>query len=219
MIYSDDRKLALAGWLKKHDFVSYEIPLKLQKFLFFYESASKVAGKKYDFYKLRGYKNGPVFSQVWGDYTKERSSFDHEADNSYAKNASKIIDSNLANKIGFFIKTCTEEELSGITHSMNIWSSKKERILSGEYQVDLEEKDFSNNDAEIMNNIVSAYSNDFIENSKVLQIKNKIFLLSKNDIAKFTPIQMDTLQELANEPELENPVYIAIDETGRLLVD
>ena len=70
-----------------------------------------------------------------------------------------------------------------------------------------------------MNNIVSAYSNDFIENSKVLQIKNKIFLLSKNDIAKFTPIQMDTLQELANEPELENPVYIAIDETGRLLVD
>lgn len=30
---------------------------------------------------------------------------------------------------------------------------------------------------------------------------------------------MDTLQELANESSLENPVYVNIDESGRLLVD
>ena len=49
MIYSDNRKLALSGWLKENDYSSYVVPLKLQKFLFFYESASKVAKKEYDF--------------------------------------------------------------------------------------------------------------------------------------------------------------------------
>lgn len=217
MIYSDERKLTISGWLKKYDHVSYEIPLKLQKFLFFYESASKVYGNKYDFRKLRGYKNGPVFSQVWGDYTKERPLFDEKATISYDEKKSEFIDSVLANKIDFFIKTCTEEELSGITHSMNIWKSKSDRILSGEYQVDLEEKDFTNNDTELIKNIVSAYSEDFISNSEVLPIKDKIFILPKS--YAISPIQMDVLQELANESSLENPVYVTMDETGRLLID
>ena len=99
MIYSDNRKLALSGWLKENDYSSYVVPLKLQKFLFFYESASKVAKKEYDFYKLRGYKNGPVFSQVWGDYTKERTLFDNEATKQYTENGSEIIDLTLADKI------------------------------------------------------------------------------------------------------------------------
>lgn len=219
MIYSNERKLALAGWLNKNDFSSYNVPLKLQKFLFFYESASKVYGKKYDFYKLRGYKNGPVFSQVWGDYTKERSLFDEKAVTLYEENGSEFIDSTIVNKIDFFIKTCTEDELSGITHSMNIWNSKKRRIASGEYQVDLEDNDFTDDDAEIIKNIMSAYSDEFIDNSKVLPIKDKIFLFSKSDATKLSPIQMDTLHELANEPSLENPVYVSVDTKGSLLVD
>lgn len=217
MIYSDERKLTISGWLKKYDHISYEIPLKLQKFLFFYESASKVYGNEYDFRKLRGYKNGPVFSQVWGDYTKERPLFDEKVTISYDEKKSEFIDPVLANKIDFFIKTCTEEELSGITHSMNIWKSKSGRILSGEYQVDLEEKDFTDEDTELIKNIVSAYSEDFISSSEVLPIKDKIFILPKN--YAISPTQMDVLQELANESSLENPVYVTMDKTGRLLVD
>lgn len=144
--------------------------------------------------------------------------FDNEATKQYTENGSEIIDLTLADKIGFFIKTCTEDELSGITHSMNIWRSKRDRILSGEYQVDLEDKDFTSDDAEIINNIVSAYSKEFIQNVKVLPIKIKFFCFLKN-AAVLTPVQMDTLQELANESSLENPVYVNIDESGRLLVD
>ena len=73
MINSDDRKLELSGWLMENDEDSYNDPLKLQKFLFFYESFSKANGKPADFDYLRGYKNGPVFSSVYGDYTKERN--------------------------------------------------------------------------------------------------------------------------------------------------
>lgn len=35
MLYSDDRKLALCGWLHENDLKSYESPLRLQKYLFF----------------------------------------------------------------------------------------------------------------------------------------------------------------------------------------
>ena len=42
----------------------------------FYENFAKTFGEQPDFSHLRGYKKGPVFSNVWGDYTKERASFD-----------------------------------------------------------------------------------------------------------------------------------------------
>ena len=37
MIYSSKRKLALSGWLKENYEDVYNIPLKLQKYLLFYE--------------------------------------------------------------------------------------------------------------------------------------------------------------------------------------
>ena len=75
MINSNTRKLTLSGWLRKNNPREYDSPLKLQKFLLFYELLSKTAGEQADFDHLRGYKRGPVFSNVWGDYTKERISF------------------------------------------------------------------------------------------------------------------------------------------------
>ncbi len=68
MIYSNDRKRCLSGWLHQNSTIAYNTALKLQKFLLFYECFSKVSGEKADFGHLRGYKRGPVFSQVWGDY-------------------------------------------------------------------------------------------------------------------------------------------------------
>lgn len=76
MIISNNRKQYLSGWLKNNYYSAYETPIKLQKFLFFYESFSKVRDQIVDFSYLKGYKKGPVFSQVWGDYTKERDEFD-----------------------------------------------------------------------------------------------------------------------------------------------
>lgn len=68
MIYSNERKLCLSGWLMEHHEIEYNTPLKLQKFLLFYEAFTKVSGETPDFSHLRGYKKGPVFSNVWGKY-------------------------------------------------------------------------------------------------------------------------------------------------------
>lgn len=218
MINSSKRKLALAGWLQVNDIISYNVPLKLQKFIFFYECACKVNEKPYEFDRLKGYKNGPVFSAVWGDYTKDRHEFDTHAKEECESNT---IDNNIALKIGFFIKTCTEEELSEITRTMNIWNAKKDRILSNEYQVPLDDDDFNSEDKQLINNILSVYPLEVINNSEVITIKNKVFILSKKDSTELSPQQWDTLNELSNLNELENPIHIAIDKEkkGRLLVD
>lgn len=64
---SSKRKLSLSGWLKENDNVSYNTSLKLQKFLFFYEVLTKIAGEQAEFTYLTEYKNDLIFSNVWYD--------------------------------------------------------------------------------------------------------------------------------------------------------
>ena len=54
MLWSNERKLALSGWLNENHRSSYSSSLKLQKFLFFYECFSKVDGEEHDFSNLKG---------------------------------------------------------------------------------------------------------------------------------------------------------------------
>lgn len=218
MIYSDDRKLALSGWLKEDSIDEYLSPLKLQKFLFFYEAMSKLDNDNADFSHLRGYERGPVFSQVWGDYTKERSEFNTEASKAYQTNTSKV-NSDRAKICSFIVKVFTEKELSDITHVMNIWKSKEERILSREYQVNLDEKDFNDDDKIIVKNLKDAFPIEFINNSYVIRVENNNFIISKDDEKRLKEEHLDTLYKLSKLETLENPVYTYIDDEGVLVVD
>ena len=98
MINSNERKLTLSGWLRSHNPREYDSPLKLQKFLLFYELFTKIAGEQADFDHLKGYKRGPVFSNVWGDYTKERISFNNAITEAYDKNQGNV-ENNRAKKV------------------------------------------------------------------------------------------------------------------------
>lgn len=118
MIYSNERKLCLSGWFKENSEKSYSKSLKLQKFLLLYEAFAKTSGEKTDFSHLRGYKKGPVFSNVWGDYTKERTAFDTAAMKTYEAKKDSVNETR-AKKCGFIVETMTEEELSELTHKMN----------------------------------------------------------------------------------------------------
>lgn len=219
MVYSNSRKLMLSGWLKNNYPIAYDTPLKFQKFLLLYESFSKIYGDKCDFSSLRGYKRGPVFSNVWGDYTKERSAFDKSADREYGRSSDKINEER-AEKSAFIVNTLTENELSDLTHSMNLWNNKKDRILSGERQVTLDEEDFNQHDIDMMQKLYDMFSIDEIRNSKIISTDKHYFILNKSDYAKLTEQQMDTLFTLSNsDTELNNPVYVEIDEDGRLLID
>lgn len=218
MIYSNERKLSLSGWLMKNFEAEYNTPLKLQKFLLFYEAFSKVSGENPDFSHLRGYKKGPVFSNVWGDYTKERAAFNSAAKENYERNGSKI-DIGRAKKCAFLVGTLTEKELSDLTHQLNLWKSKEKRIMNGEYQVDLSEKDFNSDDEKMIHLLDSMYSETLINNSVIFHLDRNYFVFQKEEAQKLTEEHFDILLTLAEQENLHNPVYVEMDEEGRLLID
>lgn len=218
MIYSNNRKLCLSGWLKHNNVKEYDTPLKLQKFLLLYEAFSKVAGESVDFSHLKGYKKGPVFSHVWGDYTKERIAFDKAAEECYTSKKGTINELR-AKKCAFIVATLSERELSDLTHKMNIWKTKESRIMEGEYQVGLSESDFNQDDFKLIELLDQMYPIEMINNSDIVALDNHYFVFSKEDKQKLTEEHMDTLLILAENEQLYNPIYVEIDNEGRLIVD
>lgn len=221
MIYSNERKLCLSGWLKENNNVLYETPLKLQKFLLFYEAFAKVSGENPDFSHLKGYKNGPVFSNVWRDYIKERSNFNSAAQDVFTNNSVKI-DTVRAEKCAFIVSTMTEKELSDLTHQMNLWKCKEERIMNGECQVDLSESDFNSDDEKLIRALDTMYPSQLVENSTIVCLDRNYFVFTKSDAQHLTEEHFDTLLTLAENEELYNPVFVDIvdiDGRGELIVD
>lgn len=218
MVNSNRRKLALSGWLRQHSRNEYDTPLKLQKFLLLYESFSKVSGETPDFGHLRGYKRGPVFSNVWGDYTKEREAFNEAAEESFRRGLSEINEER-AKKCAFVVGVLSENELSELTHTMNLWKAKERRIMSGEYQVDLDERDFNENDSRLISMLDAMYPIDLIDDSEIIEIDNHYFVFRKSDTRRLTEEHFDILSILTEKEQLHNPVYVEIDEGGRLIID
>lgn len=217
MINSSERKLALSGWLKENNSVAYNSPLKLQKFLVFYEILSKMSGYYAEFNSLKGYKNGPVFSNVYGDYTKARKTFDREVEKIYKDNTT-LVDNLIVKQANIIVQTLTEKELSDLTHKLNLWKAKETRIMSGEYQVPLNEADFNLEDENLMRTLISIYPQELIDSAFVIPMDNKFFIFSKADQEQITEAHFDTLLELAGYEDLHNPVFVEI-ENGRLVID
>jgi hypothetical protein len=218
MLNSNLRKLALSGWLRQHGQAEYGSALRLQKFLFFYEAMAKVDGVTADFYGLKGYQRGPVFSQVWGDRQHENSLFSESASEAYRKNPSLVNDER-ASICHFIVSVFSEEELSDITHSMNIWSCKRDDIMSGAYNVELDERDFNENDVSITQQLKDAFPLSMVENSIVVALGRNSFIIPKEDEAKISEQHYDALFAISQSGQVENPVYASIDENGAIVVD
>lgn len=216
MGYVDMFKKKLCGWLQENHIELYNSSLKLQKFLFFYECFSKVKGLPYDFSGLKGYLQGPVFSSIYGCYTKEREWFDIEVYNSFHMDLSfqgRVMDDLTVDQAAFLCNIMTESEISEITHHMNIWSAKADRIRAGEKQVPLDESDFNEADTCFVTDLSRMYSRELIDNMYVVPVMNKRFLFSKNDAKDLTDEHRFVLRELVEKcsDELVNPVYAEID--------
>lgn len=217
MINSNLRKRALAEWLKTNDPTSYESSLKLQKFLFFYECFSKMSSDNPDFSHLQGWKKGPVFSNVWGDYTKERDEFD--------QNISDVdiqkVNVERAKRADFIVKVASETELTELTHLFDIWKAKKDKINKGNIGVTLSETDFSEHDMELSHFLFNMFSDEVINNSHVIRIDNYYFVFHKSDEDKIGEVQYDTLCEIAKHPleDMANPIFAEIDEEGAVVIN
>lgn len=218
MVYSNDRKLALSGWLRENNSKAYGSPLRLQKYLFFYEAFCKVENQVYDFDRLRGYKRGPVFSTVWGDYTKDREEFNRVATEKYDIHKN-VVDERYARRASFVVSVLSERELSQLTHKYRIWNAKAQQIMAGEQQVELQDSDFGEEDYKMTKMLETMYPDELIADSDVLSVDETHFVFAKDDIVKLTECHLDTLSLIAEKAELQNPVFVEINESGGLILD
>ena len=217
MLNSSKRKQALSGWLKTKDPQEFADPLKLQKFLFFYEIISKVEEKDYELTKLKGYAAGPVFSDIYGDYRYNKDLFNQTIVSALKEN-NNVVNEDIATFCLFLIQTQTREELSEITHQLDIWKSKQDMIEWGEWQTSLHESDLSVSDAEFIKRLRGIYPKAYTDTKKVVKMNQNRFVFSAEDYHRLTPTHYDTMKKLAEFEELFNPVYTEIDVDGGLLV-
>ncbi|MBQ9210826.1 MAG: hypothetical protein IJ153_03920 [Clostridia bacterium] len=215
MLNSTSRKLALAGWLHVNAPDAYNNSLRLQKFLFLYEALCKAEGKEYEFSHLKGYERGPVFSTVWGDYTKEQEAFNIASRKQFEKLGDKI-DAENAIKMAFIVKTSTDNELSELTHQFDIWKKQEPRIVAKEKQVELLDSDFQERDVQLITLLGNMYDVDQIIDSAIVHCNNKYYVFSTEDAKRLTEQHYDDLYKLSDNDDLINPVFTEIDSEGVL---
>ncbi|MBT2153577.1 hypothetical protein [Enterococcus faecalis] len=223
MLNTNIRKMGLCAWFMKHHTMEFFSSLKLQKFLFFYESYSFAMNDDVDMSYLTGYKNGPVFTDVYGYYTYRYSEFKNHLLTIYDETKEKFnaldisIDMDIAKKAAFLVSILSESELSDLSHSFDVWKVKEARIESGEKQVRLNSFDFSENDKVLARNLYDLYSLEQINNWEIISVNNMKFLIDLKQKELLTEELEASLQELSKQ-ELDNPVYISI-ENGVIVVD
>ncbi len=83
----------------------------------------------------------------------------------------------------------------------------------------LYEEDFDEGDARMIHMLEKMYPLSLMENSCVFKINGFTFLFSREDAAGLTEQHLDVLSDIADEGELHNPVYVSIDEEGRMDID
>ena len=211
---SNRHKLELSSWLLKNQSEEFSSSLKLQKFIFFYEAFTKLENQEADFGYLRAYINGPVFSDVFGDYTyrKEFLTSSISEINSY-----ESLNLDRAKMAGFIVKILNEEELSKLTHEFNIWKVQ-EPLIGRISNISMREEDFSLEDFQLLKSLQEMYPVEMYDEVEVLPIGDKNFVISKEDIEKLSEEQRNVFINLA-EQDLHNPVFVTMSEDGVLLID
>ncbi|HCX9577094.1 TPA: DUF4065 domain-containing protein [Staphylococcus aureus] len=213
-IYSEEIKLKKLKWLKINGYLESMSPLQIQKFLFFSEMFNLVTNEDYTLHKLRAYKNGPVYSDVYGDITYRKTELLKELD-TVEINYNSTQEENL-NKVLFITNTQTNEDLSEITHNLDLWSSKIDLINQNVQNIPIEDKDITDKDRNSISNFYSYAKH--LSDYQNIKIKDKIFLISNNDINKLEDNMLQTLEMVSDDSNLINPVYIDIED-GVLLID
>lgn len=214
MLNSSKEKINKLAWLNQRRKINSIPRLKVQKFLYFYEMFQKISGNVFEIDSLKAYRNGPVFSEVYGDINyRELEVYD-----AISSIQSPEINRETAEQALFIIDTMSERELSELTHTFDMWNSKKQRIERGEKHIPIVDSDITARDIATLKQISPEYP---LENSDyhVIDMQNKKFVVSASDYKKLSEIHYDLLEQLSNEDSLFNPVYISIEEDGGLLVD
>ena len=215
-INTSDSRIKKVAWLNNRQDISSYSKLQLQKFLFFYEMFQFAESKEYDFSSWKAYKNGPVFSNFYGDITyREDEVVDSIKRFSDGLDSGDIDEENaLTSK--FLIETLTDSELSSLSHEFNFWNTHNKEISENIKQIDMKERDITQEDIDLVQ-LIKISEPEY--HYKIIKIANKRFVVSEEDFNKLSENHLELLDILSVDDNLLNPVYIKVDCEGRLLID
>lgn len=232
MINSNNSKIRLMAWLFYNNSKSFSSSLRLQKFMFFYEmfQENEVSGKG-NFRSLKAYKNGPVFSIAYGDYTyriDELVNRIKETKDTLSNYCSEIVDHtknklilNLPNArlANFITSIMTESELSEFTHNFTAWKEREDEVRRGIRDIPIENVHLSEEDKYILDSLKEMYPQELIERYNSIEVGSKYFLISKDQMSQISKEQETALLTLSEDDSLHNPVFVEINEEGVLEID
>lgn len=219
MMFSDDRKFALSGWFQVHERELYNRRFKLQIFLILYEFFSEIENDEADLNFLFGVEKGPVFGAVWDDYGTICDGF-HINSKSFYEDKVININENRAKRCAFIVQTLTEEEWSSLMKKLNIYKAKESEILNHKYKIaELDLADLNDEDINLITMLDNLYPSELVENSEIISVKEKKFVVSKVDYEIIIQNHMERLEKLAKKTNLHNPVFVKLDDKGNLVVD
>ena len=84
---------------------------------------------------------------------------------------------------------------------------------------ELDWNDFNDADINLITILANQYPSELVENSKIIVVKEKKFVVSKMDHEKIIQNHMERLEKLAKKPKLHNPVFVKLDDEGELVVE
>lgn len=183
------------------------------KIFIFIWNVSICRKKDSDFTFLKAYKNGPVFSNFYGDITYRKDEIQEYLNQ---KQDDFDIDENNARISQFIINTMTDSELSELTHQFNMWSTHKEEIDAGKKQIPMSKEDITDDDI-VMLELLKSSEPDY--GYEILRIGQKNFVFSKEDFVTLNEEHLELLDSLSTNEELLNPVYVEVESNGRLVID
>ena len=98
-------------------------------------------------------------------------------------------------KCEFLISILSDQDLTELMQHMHTWNNQMIEAL------------------------YSMYSIDFILQSNVVTLGNYYFVMHKTESNRLTADHYHTLAVLANRTDLHNPVFVSLDQKGKLIVD
>ena len=168
---------------------------------------------------LFGIEKGPVFGAVWTDYGKICDAF-HINSKSFYEDKVININEDRAKRCAFIVQTLTEEEWSSLMKKLNIWKAKESEILNHKYKIaELDLADLNDEDINLITMLDNQYPSELVENSEIITVKEKKFVVSKIEHEKIIQNHMERLEKLAKKPKLHNPVFVKLDDKGKLVKD
>ncbi|MCV3734360.1 hypothetical protein OF375_02110 [Ureaplasma miroungigenitalium] len=214
MINTKHLFLGLLKWLVEQKIWGQINHLKIHKFVFFYMLFAWLIGSEYDFSYLSGYTNGPVFTQIYGDYV-----YRYNLLNGCLKQNINvcIVSDRCAQKALFLVMTHTNEELKLLTHSFLFWNqqlwSSNLKEDNHSFCIDL----LGDKDKKMVSFLYECCLD--YEIVKIILIREKYFVMLKVGAFELSEPQIKLLETLSMNHLLVNPIYIHQSATGVLIID